>query len=155
MPKNSSIESSFQFINYKIDKIDFNLTHNTQFILRDSNKYNAEYMFGFRDTGKIKKDDKFFYVGGLGLKLLVKNQNNDKVAEGEFSITGVFGSKNEFSPKNETNLAKYQIPAILFPYLRAAITNILASSGFHNIILPLINIQEAAKEASVKVFEIQ
>ncbi|MDQ7031324.1 MAG: protein-export chaperone SecB [Desulfonauticus sp.] len=46
----------------------------------------------------------------------------------------------------EEKLVKYQIPALLFPYLRGTITSFLSNAGFASVILPLINIYALAKD---------
>ncbi len=156
MGTNSSVEASFQFLNYKIDKIDFQLTPKSNYILGDSSyKYEFTTKFGFRSPEKFKDKKSIFYISGLRLQLEIKNTipTSEVVAKGDFSISGVFVTKDGLTKKNEENLAKYQIPAILFPYLRAAITNILASSGFHNIVVPLVNIREAAKTSNIEIID--
>ncbi|MDA3811423.1 MAG: protein-export chaperone SecB, partial [Spirochaetaceae bacterium] len=44
------------------------------------------------------------------------------------------------------NVAKYQFPTILFPYLRSTVTSFFANAGFGTFIFPLINVVELAKK---------
>lgn len=146
-----SIKSGFQFINYKIDRINFDVVPKVNYLI-NNDKPEYKIGFGFRNTEKFKDKEAIYYVGGLGVFLTI-TQDNEPAASGEFSISGIFTTDDEFDENTEQNLAKYQIPAILFPYLRSAVTNILASSGFGNIILPLVNIQATAQGSEVKIVD--
>ncbi|CEM61668.1 protein-export chaperone SecB [Treponema phagedenis] len=152
MDQSSSIKSSFQLIDYKIDQINFSLTPETQFLAEDHGNKLFDIEFMFRDPQKFIDNEETYYVNGIQmlLKVLV---NEEVMANGTFSISGLFKTTGEFSQDIEQRLVKEQIPAILFPYLRAAVTNILASAGFGSAILPLVNIQKMAGSLNLEIIE--
>lgn len=90
------------------------------------------------------------YISGVGCKLLLKFKDGDEekvLAKLDATISGVFSTESKFPPETEQSLVMYNMPAILFPYLRGAITAYLGNAGFGSIILPLINMQEVAKRS--------
>ena len=148
-----SVASSFQFVGYKIDKIDFAMTPTTNNLVVQKSDVSVEFGIAFRDVLKFyDQAESVAYVAGLAAKITMTN-GETALASGEFSISGIFTSEGKFSKEAEQNLARYQAPTILFPYLRAAMTNILASSGFDSIVLPLINVAATAKSADVKIVD--
>lgn len=60
-------------------------------------------------------------------------------------------AEGPLDPELEKNLVRIQIPAILFPFVRSAISSLTINAGFPGVILPLINVQEIAKEAGDKI----
>lgn len=147
----SGITSTFQFVNYKIDKIDFQLEPMTNNIVCQKQNVDVKFSIAFSNALKFEeRENKTFYVSRLQAKVDLFN-NKEVLAKGIFSISGIFSTENAFSEEVEQNLIKNQAPAILLPYLRAAITNILASSGFDTVILPLVNIQAAAKTSHIEI----
>jgi preprotein translocase subunit SecB len=50
-------------------------------------------------------------------------------------------------------MVRINIPAILLPYLRAAITTIISQAGFGTIVFPLINIYEIAASHPVNILD--
>jgi preprotein translocase subunit SecB len=97
------------------------------------------------------------YVGGVQLKLEKRVKFDGQTEEPAFrinaSIVGQFPLQaNERLPEiQEQTLAKVQIPAILFPYLRSAISALMVNAGFSKIVLPLINIHQMAKDSADKI----
>jgi preprotein translocase subunit SecB len=55
--------------------------------------------------------------------------------------------------KLEENMVHVNIPAILLPYLRSAITTILSQAGFGTIVLPLINVHEVTRRKPVEILD--
>jgi|GEM_PF-719264 len=142
-----SIKSGFQFLNYKIDTIEFNTKTNSVMLKMDAVKIeNFNPGLFIRDAYKYTEDDKTFYMGGIEAKVEISDNGND-LATGIFGIEGLFAVVDDcFNAEQEEMLVKTQIPSILFPYLRSAITNILASAGFGSIVFPLINIYNAVEK---------
>ncbi len=96
------------------------------------------------------------YLGGVDLALNLFGKDlpeEDRSPEKatltvEAGISGVFNvEKGRLSKETEDQLVKVQIPAILFPYLRGAVTSLLANAGFGSVILPLINMNEVGKSS--------
>jgi len=90
------------------------------------------------------------YVSGIGCKLELKSSVGEEtppLARLNASISGKFSTEGGFSVEQEESLVRTQMPAILFPYLRGAVTSFLANAGFGPFIFPLINMQEVAKQS--------
>lgn len=149
------IESSFQFISYKIDAFQFDVKkdlHSLAFnglLSRDQ----VEMGVGVRTPVRVSK--KQLYVGGLDLKFSFfrsseRNEEN-RMASGAIGIAGLFKTVGDLTPEIEENLVRLQIPTILFPYLRSGFTSMLTSAGYVGATLPLINVVELAKQAGDKL----
>lgn len=149
----SSINSGIQFESYKLDNISFSMITEVD-ILAKKQYPNCEikYQFAFRNALRLKKTDRVLYVTGLKIDLMIFDKDTSKqIATGSFVITGLFSSTGDFSKEVEENLIKFQAPTILFPYIRASISLILTTAGFSGVILPLINVTEAAKSLNLEI----
>lgn len=152
--QSGSIASSFQFLNYKIDLINFVMNPIVDNLLLREESVSVEFSVAVRNLSKFKNNDKIFYVSGLNSKIVLKNKNETIIAKGEFSVSGIFCSDGALAKDTELALAKMQAPTILFPYLRSTVTNILASAGYGGIILPLVNVVALAKKSDIKIEEL-
>lgn len=166
----SSVTSSFRFEGYKIDRIFYETIPEVKFLEAmglEPTGWKSEIIIRQPAYFKIGKK----YVGGIDMtitypinvspiedsKLPAKegdsNQNKNFVTF-IIGIAGLFSvEEGRFEKNIEENLVKNQIPAILFPYLRSAITSISAHAGIGTILLPLLNIQELAKNANLNITE--
>lgn len=142
----SGVVSEFQFESYKMDKIDFKVEQNLSVLASKSHSdCEVNYTFGFRNVLRFKREDSTLYVSGLQIEVeIFQNTSNEKLAEGTFVITGLFRSKETLEKEAEENLAKFQAPTILFPYIRASISATLSAAGFSSMIMPLINVNASA-----------
>ena len=145
--------SEFQFKSYKIDRFNYQMSPYFQLLEVnepiDQNLW--EVQIGLRQPVFSKKQKA--YIGGLDIRLrleLPDAQDKEKKLELlklEAGIAGLFVViEGKFEKKIEERLVKYQIPALLLPYLRGTITSFLSNAGFASVILPLINIHALAKE---------
>jgi preprotein translocase subunit SecB len=155
MPDNSGI-ASFQFISYKIDTVNVQAAKNISTLsissLLPPNQMNFE--IGFRKTGKYLLNNAIHYVGGLNIKIQILDSNKARILSGDFGISGLFRFLSDITDKStEKNMVHINIPAILLPYLRSAITTILSQAGFGTIVLPLINIHEMARHKPVEIID--
>lgn len=104
------------------------------------------------------------YVGGMVLYIRALEKataeagategpatENPEVLKLDLMITGLFGVDDRMDKELEQKLVKIQIPAILFPYLRSAVSSVLACSGFAAPVLPLVNIQALAGSAEAEL----
>ena len=141
MGKQRSIKSDFQFLSYKIDEINFHVKNNVNALIYTySEDTNIEMNFAVRDIVKSTSDNRTQCMCGLDIRIVIKDGSSNEIAQGEFGIEGVFLVDGTLENEKEENIVKFQFPTILFPYLRSAVTNILASAGFGSIIFPLINV---------------
>lgn len=147
-----SVESPFQFLSFKIDKFSFNLADDLGLLINKGEIQSSrwKYILGFRQPQFFIEEK--VYVGGLVLDMTLPGEVKHETEEVENLISlhaeigGVFRCENgKLKKELELRLVKNQIPAILMPYLRSAITGFLASAGYGTIILPLININALAE----------
>lgn len=152
----SSIKAGIQLETYKIDHMEFNVKETVGILASNSHTdCTVNFRFAFRDVYKYNLPDKISYVTGLKIDLTIASKQNpeETVATGAFIITGLFSTSNSLDKEIEEKLLKFQAPAILFPYLRAAISFTITSAGFSTIILPLVNVNAAAQTAALKIIE--
>jgi preprotein translocase subunit SecB len=152
-----SIAASFDFLSYKIDKIEMNMENKIGYLMNNSPilPEDINLSIKLRNTEKyVFEDGSSRYIGGLNTLIeLIDNETKDIMLKGEFGISGVFFTKDPVEKKAEENFAKINLPAILMPYLRASMTNILSGAGFGTILFPLINIYELAKNQDLPILD--
>lgn len=152
--------ASFKFESYKVDYLVFDIKRILGLLeLNETiNPKDWRYSLAFREPLFSASGKK--YIGGIdiGVYLLpiegrgdnhfIKKEDiKDFLIKLELGTAGVFSvEEGRFSKEIEEKLVKLQIPALLLPYARATITALLANAGFGSIVLPLINLHEAAKE---------
>lgn len=164
-----SIKSDFRFEGYKIDRISFDTIPSVNFLgitaSLPSQGWRSE--IGIRQPVFFKSTKQ--YVGGLDIILnypnpekqgdkaiAVINPNIDNLVRLAVGIAGVFTvEEGRFEKTIEEDLIKFQIPALLFAYLRSAVTSILAHAGLGSVLFPLINIYELAKNANLIITEME
>jgi len=65
-------------------------------------------------------------------------------------MTGLFSFHGELEGEELKSFLKNQGFTVLFPYMRALITNITSSSGHPPIILPMINVNQLTEKQSAQ-----
>jgi preprotein translocase subunit SecB len=148
--------ASFQFISYKIDTVGVQVAKTVDTLLIHSllppNQMNFE--IGFRKIAKYFLNNAIHYVGGLNIKIQILDSNRIQILSGDFGISGLFRFLSDAMDKRiEENMVRVNIPAILLPYLRSAITTILSQAGFGTIVVPLINVHEAVREKPIEILD--
>lgn len=134
---NKKVEKArFRFVEYLFKETSIKLT---------GEDISDDVEFGIEPNGIFEEDNKMFI---LTLNVLVKDKKSS--LEVKMTVTGKF--------KYETNdiqeLVPYlgfNAPAIMFPYIRAYITNITALGGMSPIILPTLNMESVGKELLEKI----
>lgn len=140
-----SVISSLQFLSFKIDKLSLDVASTTHTLLKSySSNDDWSFAVGIRHPSYI--EDERMYIGGVDIKMIAGSKENPDVRL-HAGIAGIFKViGKDIPPDKEESVAKNQIPALLSPYLRAAITSVLASAGFSSVVLPLLNFNTLAKE---------
>ena len=158
----NSVISKFQFINYKIDRVSYEITHNVSLLhnFGTIDNENFELSFRIRVPNRIKKEK--IFITGLDVKFLQNSKQakceDDFIFRGEMGIVGIFKVVDgELSEDVSEKLAKIQGPALLLPYLRAALTSMFTNNGIGSFIFPLINIYKMAEDtmSDVKIVDIE
>ncbi|ERJ81854.1 hypothetical protein HMPREF1990_01181 [Porphyromonas gingivalis W4087] len=136
MSENNVMPARFRFVKYLITEASIKLTGRT---------LGKDVQFGIHPDGELKKEEKIFL---LIMKVLIKDDENN--LDFSMSIEGVF----EYEIDDLQELIPFiceNAPAILFPYIRAYISNITALSGMSPIILPTLNIKRVGEELIDKI----
>ncbi len=110
--------------------------------------------FAFREPFYFTGPKK--YITGMNIKVsLLPNPpeaadvSKDFLLQVELGISGIFSvEEGRLTKEIENELIKIQAPALLFPYIRSTLTSLLSNAGFGSFILPLMNIQEMAKQST-------
>ena len=134
---NEKIEKArFRFVEYLFKETSIKLT---------GEDISDDVEFGIEPNGIFEEDNKMFI---LTLNVLVKDKKSS--LEVKMTVTGKF----EYETNDIQELVPYlgfNAPAIMFPYIRAYITNITALGGMSPIILPTLNMESVGKELLDKI----
>jgi len=150
------VTAQFEFLSYKIDLIDLTISNNLQNLLYTNpiREQDVDLSIQMRSTEKFRLDDgSIRYVGGLAIKVAIIGEGTNKVLDAVFGISGAFAPVGEVSSKAEAGFTKTNLPAILMPYLRATMTNVLSNAGFGTVLFPLINVYELAKDSDCPMID--
>jgi preprotein translocase subunit SecB len=132
--------SSFQFIGYQIDTV--RLTLNENFQPREQIKLQFDVN---ADVTVLDPDRK---VSKVVLSCVVFPNYRKKNEPFRLVIvtSGIFQFKGDVSVDQLVRFSEVNATAVLFPYLRAAITHITTACNQPPVILPLINVSEYIKQ---------
>ena len=134
---NKKVEKArFRFVEYLFQETSIKLT---------GEDIGDDVEFGIEPNGIFEEDNKMFI---LTLNVLVKDKKS--CLEVKMTVTGKF----EYETNDIQELVPYlgfNAPAIMFPYIRAYITNITALGGMSPIILPTLNMESVGKELLDKI----
>jgi len=123
----------------KIQFVDFKVLE-SHIVFKEAGKFKIN--LGFNPSGKVNKANHTFVLK-LGIQV---HDEEDK-----FFIELVTESIFDYSDKVEieeylNSLFILNAPAIVFPYLRAYITNLTAQSGMSPLILPTLNLSKLGED---------
>ena len=140
-----SVVSPLAFLSYKIDNVTLETKTTLGVLTKEfSSKDNWKCSVAFRKPMYLEQEN--IYIGGMNARFTCGEKDSLDVKI-EAGISGAFRLEAGILPQEtEEKLVKYQLPALLFPYLRATITSLAANAGLGSIIFPVINIHELAKE---------
>ncbi len=150
------MNSQLQFVSYKIDKIDVRMTNKMEYLVDISSIPPERCHLSFRvaNPGKYLVNGKLCYLCNIGTKIEIKAPSGaENMMTGEFGISGIFSVLEEMDKATEESMIKTNVPAILMPYLRATMTNILSNAGFGTILFPLINMYEYPQKSNVQILD--
>lgn len=136
MNTNNVKQARFRLKNYIITETVIKLTRKT---------IGKDIQVGISPEGKLNEKDKSFT---LTLKVVVKD--NKRYLDININIDSVF----EYDADSIQELLPFicnNAPAILFPYIRAYISNITALGGIAPIILPTLNLESVGKTLKNKL----
>jgi hypothetical protein len=149
------VESSFQFISYKLDTFHLDVDRSLRTLTYDRRVAPNQVEMGVRIRNPLRFADGTSYLGGLDIEISIyppgERNQKDKMVSAIAGIVGLFKTVGSLDKETEQALVRLQMPTILFPYLRAAVSNLLLSAGYPGIVLPLINVPELARQAGDKI----
>lgn len=143
------VESTFRLLQYKVDLMEFHIRQDVGALLHVLGPGDQiSYDISFRQPLHLVRQN--LHVAGLEIRLRMfrgEERAENEVCAGRFGILGVFAIVDELpEPEILEKMVKVQFPALLLPYLRAAITSTLAHAGFGSVIMPLINVHALAEK---------
>jgi len=151
----SSVVAEFDFVSYKIDSISFKMGNEVSYLLNTTSIKSEciNLSIKLRNTEKFIIDEKTTYIGGLITQVIILNEAGSTMVEGQFGISGLFTTNDSVDKQAEETFAKINLPALLMPYLRATMTNVLSNAGFGTMLFPLLNIYELAKAQNLPIID--
>lgn len=140
--------SGFQFKSYLINRFDLQMINPSKEGLVPAN---MELNIEIAIVPPIYFSKKKIYQCGVGCVVkmtpIIDGQKTDIFCVLNSGILGHFESDGRFEPGIEERIAKVQAPALLFPYLRGALTTFFAIAALGSVIFPLININQIAEDS--------
>jgi preprotein translocase subunit SecB len=148
-----SVDSAFKFVAYKIHHV--NLRMPQVEIGRQPKEGDVwQVKMGIAVPQYHVKQKAYVSAIDCGLYLFEKDPEKEGLSPEqaivvlEMGIAGVFEVQPGRLEKDiEDRLVRAQLPALLFPYIRGAMTSLLANAGFGSVIIPLVNMNEAGRDA--------
>ena len=134
-----SVTSSFQFNEYRINNAEFRLNPEAEMDEYIDLDFNLDTDFYLN-----KEEDQAMVI----LRCVVFEDYIEKELPFyvNVEIVGNFFLNGDFTNEEVLNLCKVNATAVLFPYLRAYISNLTALAGVPCVILPTINIQKLLED---------
>ena len=129
--------SSFQFEEYLVLKSEFEI--NTDFTPDDDKKVEVEFEI---DSDFYVQDDKSLALVILQCEVFTNSENHNKPYTLNVDVLGKFKLSEPIRGTDLEELCKVNATAILFPYLRAYISNLTSLSGMTTLNLPTINVHK-------------
>lgn len=137
--------STFKFLNYVLSDIDFKINKEVHF--NKTTDFEVDLGFGI-DIG-IQADDPNQVLLSVTVDIF-----RNYIEEGypfylHFVVDAFFEIENGMSENDVINFCKTSGMPILFPYIRAAVTDITKTANIEPLVLPLINIRKIAEDPSL------
>ncbi|PJZ38710.1 hypothetical protein CH354_05830 [Leptospira levettii] len=160
----SSVTSVLSFRNYKIDIFEFKMAPKIAMLLEPADLVDSKdvmYNYSLRQPTYLKKTNAYISGFNFELRFFSKDMTREErvqkpedcLIELKTGIVGFFdiGGETRLGQDVELRLVQVNGSAILFPYLRAAVSLHLASAGFPAFLFPILNINSLAKNAGQEV----
>lgn len=151
----SSLKSQFRFLSYKIDEIKLSILNDIGVVQFDCNYEDCEWKQGISIRNPVFFTSPKIYLCGINSKVELKHKKEKSKRKEtwlklEMGIVGLFKIEDRIEGDLEKKFVTISAPAILFPFMRAACSSILASAGFGSVIMPLINMYKVGSDYAAK-----
>ncbi len=133
-------QGMISFEGYEVQKIEFNKNPKYQ-----HNEDGIRLNFTLKEGHELENDGKKLVLG-LGVSLFSKAEENNYPFSLNVEIVGTFESEDKQIENYIPNAV-----AILFPYLRTAISNITLTANVPPLILPTINVNDYLSQNNEKM----
>lgn len=133
-----SINSSLRFIDYIVNKVEFNNNNNF-------NDENVDLDFDISSKVEFLNDEQNSFLLHLFLKIFPPKEGKQVPFSMNLDVTGIFKIDNVDKDKKDV-FAEMNAVAILFPYVRALVSNYTANANIQPLILPPINVARYINE---------
>ena len=142
----------FQFLSYKIDRIEFKIDNQPRNVLADMSPSSCgiSYTISARNVFRVHRSFDTLYFGGMDLNFTVQDNSKLPVAFGSLGIEGAF-SAFSLSAEQEAALVHTNMPQLLYPYVRSTVTTVLGQAGITSVILPIINVMNAFAHSQIVI----
>ena len=153
--------AALEFLNYKITGLNYFVKPMVALVLGNFTNIDWQFMHDFQPT--LHSESNNIYISQFDFRVACFEIGDFKPLPDEEpyialsgEITGMFRFDNdsELSDDQKNNLIRFQAPAILSPYLRGALSSILALSGWPGAVFPLLNIYKMAQQEQLPVIEL-
>lgn len=136
--------SSFQIKEYQVDNIEFRINKNFVPQERVTVSYDIDSDISIEDLEQR--------ISKVVLKCIIfKNaKKTNKPFTLKISVSGLFQFTGDVPEEQLRSFSEVSATAVLFPFLRAAITNISVACNQPPLILPLINVYEFIRKKKEK-----
>ena len=128
---NNTKQARFQFLRYLIDKCSVNFT---------GKQLSKEMEFAINPEGEFNKEEKTFE---LILNVVVNDKEHN--LDLNMRIHGFFSYDGDNMDEVRSFIG-INSPAILFPYIRAYVSNITALGGMQPVIMPTLNLRGVGEQ---------
>lgn len=148
------MKSEYKFESYKIDSLELKTANTLEMLGFNGNIPTEQWETNITMRRPLYFKKEAAYISGfdINLKVLGKNQKTQEAFDLvglKAGISGLFKIDGDRPlEENEKNMVLIHFPALLFPYLRSALTGLIANSGLGTFIFPLINVHELIKDAA-------
>ncbi len=145
--------SDMEFISYRIIDSEIKTLSSVGMLLLDASSNPPEDWrmgIGFGTVSCIPQDAIFIVPLSLSMELIhiesILEKTDEPYLSVKATIAGLFRFINntQLDEEIKERLIRRQAPAILFPYLRAAVSNLILNTGFGCKPIPLVNINAMA-----------
>jgi len=134
----------FRFENYVVDYIRYNYNHQAKLENKE-----IEVSFSLTVNVNVNEKEKKSTVT-LKCNVFENAEENNFPFSLEISLTGYFSGSDNMEIDKFIELTKYNGTAILFPYLRSAISDITKAANINPLVLPVINVINLVKKQEKK-----
>lgn len=135
------VESSFRFLDYEITKLDFKINNSFN---REGEEVEIDVKFG----SISKKEENGVIILAIGIHVFKNSVEKNYPFELEFTTYGYFHHEN-INEEELESFIKYNATAILFPYIRASVSNFTSLVGQQTLILPTYNIHRLLENENI------